>query len=139
MPALNRVELIGNLGHDPEARFTTSGKKYASFSIAVSRTWKSADGEQQKATDWFRVNAWGKLGEICLDYLKKGRLVFIEGRLRSERWEDKESGETRSRVIVVASGMQMLDRKPGDGVEPVEEVGEADTLPEVEAAEPLPA
>lgn len=85
------------------------------------------------------MNAWGKLGEICLDYLKKGRLVFIEGRLRSERWEDKESGETRSRVIVVASGMQMLDRKPGDSVEPVEEVGEVDTLPEVEASEPLPA
>lgn len=139
MPALNRVELIGYLGHDPEARFIPNGKKYASFSIAISRTWKSADGEQQKATDWFRVNAWGKLGEICLDYLKKGRLVFIEGRLRSERWEDKESGETRSRVIVVASGMQMLDRKPGDSVEPVEEVGEVDTLPEVEASEPLPA
>ena len=114
MPALNRVELIGNLGRDPEARFTANGKKYAVFSAAVNRTWKSADGEKHEAADWFLVNAWGKLGEICLQYLKKGRLVFIEGRLRSERWEDKENGETHSRTLVVATTMQMLDRKPDE-------------------------
>jgi single-strand DNA-binding protein len=114
MPALNHVELIGHLGRDPEARFTANGKKYAVFSVAVNRTWKSADGEKREAADWFLVNAWGKLGEICLEYLKKGRLVFIDGRLRSERWEDKENGETHSRTLVVARSMQMLDRKPDE-------------------------
>jgi len=114
MPALNRVQLIGRLGRDPEARFTATGKKYATFTVAVNRMWKSAEGEKQEATDWFLVNAWGKLGEICLDYLKKGRLVFIEGRLRSERWEDKDSGEPHSRTFVVATTMQMLDRKPDE-------------------------
>ena len=124
MPALNRVELIGRLGRDPEARFTTSGKKYAAFSVAVSHTWKSAEGVKQEATDWFTVNAWGKLGEICLQYLKKGRLVFVEGQLRTSKWEDKQSGETRTRTYVSAGGMQMLERKPGEA-EHVEE-SEAD-------------
>jgi len=114
MPTLNRVQLIGHLGRDPEARFTTNGKKYAAFSLAVNRTWKSDDGEKHEATDWFLVNAWGKLGETCLNYLKKGRLVFVEGQLRSERWEDKESGEPQSRTIVVCTNMQMLDRKPDE-------------------------
>ena len=121
MPALNRVQLIGNLGRDPEARFTPSGKKYAMFTMAVNRTWKSAEGEKQEATDWFLVNAWGKLGEICLQYLKKGRLVFIEGELHADRWEDKESGEPQSRVTVWARNMQILDRKPDEAEIAVEE------------------
>lgn len=125
MPTLNRVQLIGHLGRDPEARFTANGKKYAGFSIAVNRTWKSADGEKHEAADWFLVNAFGKLGEICLDYLKKGRLVFVEGQLRSDRWEDKESGELQSRTLVIASNVQMLDRKPDE----VEVVGEEELLP----------
>ena len=121
MPALNRVQLIGYLGRDPEARFTTTGKKYATFTVAVTRTWKSAEGEKQEHTDWFLVNAWNKLGETCIQYLKKGRLVFIEGRLRSERWEDKDSGETHSRTIVVAANVQWLDRKPDEADVIVEE------------------
>ena len=121
MPALNRVQLIGHLGRDPEPRFTATGKKYATFSIAVNRPYKTADGEKQQTTDWFLVNAWGKLGETCLEYLKKGRLVFVEGRLRSDRWEDKESGEMRSLTVVVASNMQMLDRKPDEAEIAVEE------------------
>lgn len=129
MPALNRIELIGRLGRDPEARFTASGKKYAVFSVAVSRTWRSADGQKQEATDWFQINAWGKLGETCLNYLKKGRLVFVEGQLRTDKWEDKQSGETRSRVYVFASGMQMLERKPGES--------EHDEEPETDAGDML--
>jgi len=121
MPALNRVQLIGHLGRDPEARFTPTGKKYATFSVAVNRPYKTAEGEKQQATDWFLVNAWNKLGETCLQYLKKGRLVFVEGRLRSDRWEDKESGEMRSLTVVVASNMQMLDRKPDEADVSVEE------------------
>src|SRR3989304_10037016 len=126
MPALNRVQLIGNLGRDPEARFTATGKKYATFSVAVNRTWKSAEGEKQEATDWFLVNAWGKLADICLDYLKKGRLVFIEGRLRSERWEDKDSGEQHTRTVVVATTMQILDPQPDE----TEIVAEEETVAE---------
>ncbi|HLF28494.1 MAG TPA: single-stranded DNA-binding protein [Anaerolineae bacterium] len=112
MPALNRVQLIGNLGRDPEARFTANGRKYATFSVAVDRAWKSADGEKQEATDWFLVNAWGKLADVCLNYLRKGRLVFVEGRLRSERWEDKEGGEIHFRTTIAAQSMQILDRRP---------------------------
>ena len=110
MPALNRVQLIGYLGRDPEARFTSNGKKYATFTLAVNRNWKSAEGEKHEATDWFLVNAWGKLAEICLSYLKKGRLVFVEGRLQTDRWEDK--GETHYRTTVVTQSLQILDRKP---------------------------
>jgi single-strand DNA-binding protein len=127
MPALNRVELIGNLGKDPDARFTANGKKYATFSVAVNRSWKAADGKKMEATDWFLINAWGKLGEICLSYLKKGRLVYIEGQLRSEKWEDKDGGETHSRTLIVAQNMQILDRKPNEpeGEEtPVEDLAE---------------
>ena len=122
MPTLNRVQLIGHLGRDPEARFTANGKKYATFTLAVNRTWRTAEGEKQEATDWFLVNAWGKLAEICLNYLKKGRLVFIEGPLRSDRWEDKD-GETHYRTNIVALSMQILDRKP-------EEPELAETRPE---------
>ena len=123
MPALNRVQLIGNLGRDPEARFTATGKKYAVFSVAVNRTWKSAEGDKQEATDWFLVNAWGKLADICLNYLRKGRLVFVEGRLRTDRWEDKDNGEMHQRTMIVAQSMQILDRKPEEP-EPVEAVVE---------------
>ena len=85
MPSLNRVQLIGNLGRDAEARYTAKGTKYATFSLAVNSTWKSADGEKHEATDWFFVNAWGKLGDFAAQYLKKGRLVLIEGRLQTDR------------------------------------------------------
>jgi single-strand DNA-binding protein len=110
MPALNRVQLIGNLGRDPEARYTANGKKYAAFTVAVNRTWKSAAGEKQEHTDWFLINAWGKLADICLNYLKKGRLVYVDGRLQTERWEDK--GETHFRTTIIAQTMQLLDRRP---------------------------
>ena len=125
MPALNRVQLIGNLGRDPEARFTSNGKKYATFTLAVNRNWKSAEGEKHEATDWFLVNAWGKLAEICLSYLKKGRLVFVEGRLQTDRWDDK--GETHYRTTVVAQTLQILDRKPEEpevAETPVEDLAE---------------
>lgn len=108
MPALNRVQLIGRLGKDPEARYTPKGSKVSAFSVAVSRRYKSADGETKEVTDWFNVEAWGRLGEICQEYLTKGRLVFIEGRLQTDRYEHE--GETRYFTKVVASQLQMLDR-----------------------------
>ena len=111
MPSLNRVQLIGYLGRDAEARYTAKGTKYATFSLAVNRTWKSAEGEKHEATDWFNVNAWGKLGDFTAQYLKKGRLVLVEGRLQTDRWEDSK-GEAHYRTTVVARSIQLLDRKP---------------------------
>lgn len=109
MPALNRVQLIGNLGKDPETRFTPTGQKACSFSMAVNRRWKSREGEMKEATDWFNVTAWGRLGEVCQQYLHKGSLVFIEGRLQTDRYE--QEGETRYFTKVIATQMQMLDHK----------------------------
>jgi len=124
MPSLNRVELIGRLGRDPETRFTPTGKKVSQFSLAVDRIWKNTAGEKQTATDWFQVEAWGRLGEICQQYLKKGRLVFIQGRLRTDQWQDKEKGDTHYRTVVVALGMQMLGKPLEEPAELVEEVAE---------------
>jgi single-strand DNA-binding protein len=122
MPTLNRVQLIGRLGKDPESRFTPTGKNVATFSLAVSERWKGADGESKEATEWVNVEAWGRLGEICQQYLHKGRLVFIEGRLKTDKYEDK-GGETKYFTKVVATSMQMLDRKPEE--EPVATIEEA--------------
>jgi len=120
MPALNRVQLIGNLGKDPETRFTPSGKKVCNFSLAVNRRFKSSEGEIKESTDWFNLEAWGRLGEFCQEYLSKGRLVYVEGRLHTDRYE--QGGETRYFTKVVIGNMQILDRKPEE--EPVEETDE---------------
>ena len=125
MPSLNRVQLIGYLAHDAEARYTAKGTKYATFSLPVNRWWKSSTGEKQEHTDWFLVNAWGKLADFCLNYLKKGRLVYIDGRLQSDRWEDK--GETHFRTIIIPQSIQLLDRRPEEPEEvepPVEEAAD---------------
>jgi len=113
MPSLNRVQLIGRLGRDPEARYTAKGTPYTRFTMAVDRSWTNAEGQRQTNTDWFNIEAWGKLGEICQKYLKKGRLIYLEGQLRTDRWENEE-GEPQSRTWIFASNMQMLDRKPGE-------------------------
>jgi single-strand DNA-binding protein len=131
MPALNRVQLIGYLGKDPESRFTPTGKKVTHFSVAITNRWKSNEGESKEYTDWVNVEAWGRLGEVCQEYLKKGSLVYLEGRLRTDRVES--DGNTRYFTKVVALAMQMLDRKPSE--EPVMTVEEgaseyeAETLP----------
>lgn len=127
MPALNRVQLIGRLGKDPEGKFTPTGKKVAHFSVAISNHWKTKEGEAKEYTEWANVEAWGRLGEVCQEYLKKGSLVFVEGRLKTDRYEDK--GETKFYTKVVALSMQMLDRKPNE--EPMTTVEEE--APEYEA------
>ncbi len=109
MPSLNRVQLIGRLGKDPETRYTPSGKKVTSFRVAVNRSWRNAEGEQKESTEWINIEAWGRLGEICQNYLSTGRLVFIEGRLQTDQYE--QGGEKRYFTKVVAQQMQMLDRK----------------------------
>ncbi len=109
MVGLNRVQLIGNLGRDPELKNIPSGKKVCVFSMAVNRRWKDKEGEYQEVTDWFNIEAWERLAEICGEYLKKGSLVFLEGRLQTDSYE--EEGNTRYFTKVIASQMQMLDRK----------------------------
>ena len=109
MPTLNRVQLIGRLGKDPESKFTPTGKKVCHFSLAVSNRWKDKNGETKEATEWVNIEAWGRLGEICQEYLKKGSLVFTEGRLKTDKYEDK--GETKYFTKVVAQTLQFLDKK----------------------------
>ena len=121
MAALNRVQLIGNLGKDPESRITPTGKKVVHFSLAVGNRWKSAEGETRESTEWVNIVAWERLGEICQQYLHKGSLVFLEGRLKTDKVDDK-SGGTKYYTKVVAQSIQMLDRKPEE--EPVSTVEE---------------
>ena len=112
MPALNRVQLIGRLGKDPESKFTPTGKKVAHFSLAVSQRWNTK-GETKEYTEWVNIEAWGRLGEVCQEYLKKGSLVYLEGRLKTDKYEDKE-GETKYYTKVVALSLQFLDKKGKD-------------------------
>src|SRR5215216_4187312 len=106
MPALNRVQLIGRLGRDPESKFTPTGKRVAHFSIAVSNNWKTNEGETKESTEWVNVEAWERLGVVCQEYLQKGSLVYIEGRLKTDRYEVE--GETKYFTKVVASTVQFL-------------------------------
>jgi len=109
MVGLNRVQLIGRLGQDPELKNVPNGKKVCVFSVAVNRHWKDPEGEPQEVTDWFNIESWEKLAKICGDYFKKGSLIFLEGRLQTDSYED--NGNTRYFTKVIASQMQMLDRK----------------------------
>lgn len=111
MVGLNRVQLIGRLGRDPELKKIPGGKKVCVFSLAVNRRWKNKQGEQQEVTDWFNIEAWERLGEICGEFLKKGSLIFLEGRLQTDTYED--NGATRYFTKVIPSQMQMLDKKEG--------------------------
>lgn len=119
MPALNRVQLIGYLGKDPESKFTPTGKKVCHFSVGVTQRWK-AGGEMKESTEWFNIEAWGTLGEIAQANLKKGRLVFVEGRLKTDRVGEGENAKYYTKVVALT--MQFLDRKPAE--EPVISVEE---------------
>lgn len=111
---LNKVMLIGNLGRDPEMRYTPSGRPVTTFSLATSRSWKTSNGERRNETEWFNVVAWGSLAEICNQFLIKGSQVYIEGRLQTRNWED-DSGVKHNTTEVVAKEMVMLgDRKRND-------------------------
>ena len=120
MPTLNRVQLIGRLGKDPEGKFTPTGKKVAHFSLAVSNRWKNKSGETKESTEWVNIEAWGRLGEVCQEYLKKGSLIYIEGRLKTDKYEDK--GETKYFTKIVAQALEFLDKKPAE--EPTQAVEE---------------
>ena len=105
------IIIVGNLGRDPEMRYTPSGRPVTTFSVATSRSWNTSDGERRSDTEWFNVVSWGSLAEICKQYLSKGQQVYIEGRLQTRRWED-DDGNKRTTVEIVAKEMIMLgDRK----------------------------
>jgi single-strand DNA-binding protein len=108
--SVNKVILVGRLGRDPETRYTGSGQAVANFTLATDSSFKDRSGERQKRTEWHRIVAWGKLAEICQQYLKKGSQVYIEGRLQTRDWEDK-SGQKRTTTEIVASDMRMLGSK----------------------------
>jgi single-strand DNA-binding protein len=105
--SVNKVILIGRVGRDPEVRYIPSGVPVATFSVATDESFKSKNGEQQQHTEWHKVVAWNKLAEICGEYLTKGKLVYIEGSIRSRQWED-QSGNKRTSYEIIARNMQML-------------------------------
>jgi single-strand DNA-binding protein len=136
--SVNKVILVGRLGRDPETRYTGGGQAVANFSVATDETYKDRNGERQKRTEWHKIVVWGKQAEIAQQYLKKGSLIFIEGRIQSREWQDKE-GQKRTSFEIVASNFRMLGgrsdaaaagaggRSGGDDVEshaaPAEEYG----------------
>jgi single-strand DNA-binding protein len=105
---LNKVMLIGNVGRDPELRFTASGKPVTSFSLAVSRRWTASDGHRREETEWFNVVAWGNLAEICDKYVNKSQQIYVEGRLQTRSWEN-EHGVRQYRTDVVANEVTVLE------------------------------
>jgi len=114
MASVNKVIIVGNLGADPELRYTPSGKAVASFRVATREQWTGKEGAKEERTEWHRVVAWARLGEICGEYLHKGSQVYVEGRLQTRAWEDRE-GNKRSTTEVIAQTMQMLGSAPGKG------------------------
>ena len=112
---INKVILVGRLGKDPEMRSTPSGQNVAKFTVATDERYTDKSGEKQERTEWHNIVAWGKLAEICGQYLRKGKLVYIEGSIRTDSWDDKESGQKRYRTEIVANTMKMLDRRGDEG------------------------
>lgn len=112
---INKVILVGRLGRDPEIRSTPQGNTVAKFTLATDERFTDRAGEKQERTEWHNIIAWGKLGEICGQYLKKGKLVYIEGSIRTDSWDDKESGQKKYRTEIVANTMKMLDRREEGG------------------------
>lgn len=105
---INKVILVGRLGRDPETRYTSSGQAVCNFTMATDESFKSRTGERQQRTEWHRIVMWAKLAEIAQQYLKKGQLVYIEGRLQTRQWDDKRDGSKKTTTEIVATTMKML-------------------------------
>ena len=114
---MNKILIIGNLGSDPEMRYTPNGNPVTSFTVATNRRYTTAEGEQREETEWFTVSAWNRLGETINQYLTKGRRVYVEGRLKSSTWTGND-GETRFRNEITANQILMLDRERSTEDEP---------------------
>jgi len=132
MAGICKATIIGNLGGDPEMRYTAAGRPFTTFSVACNRTYTTQEGERQEQTEWFRVIAGGRLAEVCSQYLSKGSKVYIEGRLSTKSWEGQD-GQKRFTVEISANEMQLLDtRQRGDGpanAMATEDVGDLDSIP----------
>ncbi len=113
---VNKVILVGNLGKDPEVRYTSGGQAVANLRIATSRSWTDKQsGQKKEETEWHDVEVWGKQAEQCAEYLSKGRQVYVEGRLKTDKWQDKQSGQDRYKVKVVADTVRFLGGGAGRG------------------------
>lgn len=132
--SVNKVILVGRLGRDPETRYTSSGQAVCNFTMATDETFKDRSGERQKRTEWHRIVLWSKLAEISQQYLKKGTLIYIEGRLQTRQWDDR-SGNKRSSTEIVATTMRMLSPR-GEAVAAAAGAGVGAGTADVEA--PMP-
>ena len=137
MAGICKATIIGNLGGDPEMRYTPAGRAFTTFSVACNRTYTNQEGERQEQTEWFRVIAGGRLAEVCNQYLTKGSKVYIEGRLSTRSWEGTD-GQKRFSVEISANEMQMLDTRPREGgamgggpmgAMVTDDVGDLDSIP----------
>ena len=131
---LNKVMLIGRLTRDPESRTTPQGVTVTNFSIATGRVWKDQSGKQQEQTEFHNIVAWRRLGEICAQYLKKGRQVYLEGHLQTRSWDDQQSGQKRYRTEVVLDNMIMLGNKGDSTGMASAPMNEAQAAPEMSPA-----
>ena len=122
---LNKVLIIGRLGRDPEMRYTPSGRPVTTFSVGASRSWNTSEGERRTETEWFNVVAWSNLAEICKQYLTKGQLVYIEGRLQTRKWESQD-GNRHTATEIVANEMIMLEGRRESNSAPPGDKDEAD-------------
>ena len=111
---VNKAILVGNLGRDPELRSTPSGQQVATFSVATNRKWRDRDGNRQEKTEWHNVVCWGRNAEVAGQYLKKGRQIYVEGRIETRSWDDKQTGEKKYRTEIICDNFQMLGQR-GDG------------------------
>jgi single-strand DNA-binding protein len=133
MASLNKVMIIGNVGNEPEMRFTPNGNPVTSFSVATNRIYTSPEGERKQETEWFSVVAWNKLAEQCNQFLNKGRLVYAEGRLRTHSWEGQD-GQKRYRTEIIANRVTFLDRQTSASL-PEDKVNEANSGGKIDETE----
>jgi len=132
MSSLNKIMLIGNLGRDPEVRYTPEGTPVANFSIATSENWNDKSGNRQEHTEWHNIVAWNRLADLSKKYLTKGRQVYVEGRIRTREWNDRE-GNKRRTTEVVATQMVLLGSRPQSadaGIQPIDTATRANSEPE---------
>ena len=126
MPSLNKVMVIGNVGSEPEMRFTPSGKPVTSFRVATNRVYTTPEGEKKEETEWFTIVAWNRLAEQCNQFLNKGRLVYAEGRLRTRSWEGQD-GQKHYRTEIIANRVSFLDKKSAAPLPEGEKAEEVET------------
>lgn len=131
---VNKVILVGNLGRDPELNYLASGQSVAKFSLATTRGYKDKNGELKEETEWHNIVAWGRTGEICAQYLKKGSQAYIEGRIQTRNWEDKQ-GNKRTSVEIIAENVQMLGRRGDSG----ESTGSGSAARPAQSSRPSPS